>query len=140
MAINKVIYNSEVLIDVTDCDITEADVAAGKKFIKKNGEKAVGTSAGGGGTSVVLGELNVFSNGTHEAGGKMTLVPGGIYQFKEQLPVETLAELYLATQGNSGVVFSVLYQGLPLTQLAIHKTGDIYILESISLAGMVENI
>ena len=31
MAINKVIYNSEVLIDVTDCDATEADVAAGKK-------------------------------------------------------------------------------------------------------------
>ena len=75
MAINKVIYNSEVLIDVTDCDITEADVAAGKRFIKKNGEKAVGTSTGGSGTSAVLGELNVSSNGTYEAGSTVTLVP-----------------------------------------------------------------
>ena len=89
MAINKVIYNSEVLIDVTDCDITEADVAASKKFIKKNGEKAVGTSTGGGGTSAALGKLNVSANGTYEAGHAITLVPSGIYQFKEQLPVET---------------------------------------------------
>ena len=44
MVINKVVYNNEVLVDVTDCDIVETDVVRGKKFIKKNGEKAVGTA------------------------------------------------------------------------------------------------
>ncbi len=95
---------------------------------------------GGGGTSAILGELNVSSNGTYEAGSAIALVPGGMYQFKEQLPVETLTELYAATQGNSGVIFSVVYQGMPLTQLKIHKTDDIYILESNSSSGIVENI
>ena len=96
---------------------------------------------GGGGTSAVLGELNVSSNGTYEAGGKMTLVPGGMYQFKEQLPVETLAELYSATQGNNGKIFSIVYEGIPLTQLTIYKkTNDIYILESSTYAKVVENI
>ena len=94
----------------------------------------------GGGTSAVLGELNVSSNGTYEAGGKMTLIPGGLYQFKEQLPVETLAELYSATQGNNGEIFSIVYQKIPLTQLTIHKTDDIYILESSTFAKVVENI
>ena len=95
---------------------------------------------GGGGTSAVLGELNVSSNGTYEAVGKMTLVPGDLYQFKEQLPVETLAELYSATQGNNGEIFSIVYQEIPLTQLTIHKTDDIYILESSTFAKVVENI
>ena len=95
---------------------------------------------GGGGTSAVLGELNVSSNGIYEAGSKMTLVPGGLYRFKEQLPVETLAELHSATQGNNGEIFSVLYQEMPLTQLTIHKKGDIYILESSTIAKLVENI
>ena len=95
---------------------------------------------GGGGTSAVLGELNVSSNGIYEAGSKMTLVPGGLYRFKEQLPVETLAELYSATQGNNGVIFSVAYQGVDAVKLAIYKTGDIYILESNSFVGYTENI
>ena len=140
MAINKVIYDSKVLIDVTDCDITEADVAAGKRFIKKNGEKSVGTSTGGGGTSAVLGKLNASSNGTYEAGSALTLVPSGIYQFKEQLPVETLAELYSATQGNNGVIFSAVIQEVVAAKLAIYKTNDVYILESNSGGGIVENI
>lgn len=55
MAINKVIYSGNTLIDVTDCDVTEVDVAKGKKFIKKTGEKAVGTSTGGGASSANLG-------------------------------------------------------------------------------------
>ena len=50
MAINKVIYMGDILIDVTDCDVTEEDVAEGKKFIKANGVKATGTSTGGSGS------------------------------------------------------------------------------------------
>lgn len=36
MAINQVIYKGNMLMDVTDCDVTEVDVAKGKTFIKKN--------------------------------------------------------------------------------------------------------
>ena len=43
---------------------------------------------GGGGTSAVLGELNVSSNGTYEAGSTVTLVPGGLYQYKSVIPKE----------------------------------------------------
>lgn len=138
MAINKVIYNSEVLIDVTDCDITEADVAAGKKFIKKNGEKAVGTSTGGGGTSAALGKLNVSANGTYEAGRAITLVPGGLYQYKEVLPKETLAELCTIAEANDGVLFNVFNptdESMPLTQVTIRKVNEEYVLTSVSFDG-----
>ena len=48
MAYNKIIYKGETLIDLTDLDVTEEDVAQGKTFIKANGVKSTGTSTGSG--------------------------------------------------------------------------------------------
>ena len=41
---NKIIYGGEVLIDLTQDDVTVADVASGKKFHLPSGETATGTS------------------------------------------------------------------------------------------------
>lgn len=44
MANNKIIFGSEVLIDLTQDDVTPADVALGKKFHSRDGEQAVGSN------------------------------------------------------------------------------------------------
>lgn len=44
MAINKVIYGNETLIDLTLDDVTPADVTNGKKFHNPDGSQGVGTS------------------------------------------------------------------------------------------------
>ena len=50
MAYNKIVYRGQPLIDLTDIDVSEEDVAQGKTFIKANGVKSTGTSTGGGST------------------------------------------------------------------------------------------
>lgn len=50
MAINKVIYNSQTLIDITDTTATASDVAQGKYFYTAAGVKTAGTGTGGGGS------------------------------------------------------------------------------------------
>lgn len=47
MAINKVIYGNNTLIDITDTTATESDVAMGVVFYKADGTRGVGTMAGG---------------------------------------------------------------------------------------------
>ena len=46
MAINKIIYGSSTLIDLTGDDVTAADVAAGKIFHLPSGVQSVGTASG----------------------------------------------------------------------------------------------
>lgn len=45
--VNKVVYNGGTLIDITDTTATEADVAEGVVFYKKDGTRSVGTMASG---------------------------------------------------------------------------------------------
>lgn len=48
MAKNKVVYNGQTLIDLTDTTAEAADVAAGKYFYTKAGVRTAGTNSGGG--------------------------------------------------------------------------------------------
>ena len=48
MATNKVVYGNTTLIDLTQDDVTEADVLSGKTFHKANGVRSVGTASPGG--------------------------------------------------------------------------------------------
>jgi len=43
MAINKVIYGNETLMDITDTTATAQDVVAGKTLYTANGAKTVGS-------------------------------------------------------------------------------------------------
>ena len=58
MAVNKVILDGEILVDLTGDTATEADVAAGKLFHLPDGTPAAGTGTGGEGGS---GEGKYFS-------------------------------------------------------------------------------
>lgn len=51
MAKNKVVYNGQTLIDLTDTTAEAADVSEGKYFYTKAGVRTAGTNSGGGGTS-----------------------------------------------------------------------------------------
>lgn len=58
MAYNKVVYKGETLIDLTDLDVTEEDVASGKKFIKASGEKSIGTLTS---SSLDVGDITLYT-------------------------------------------------------------------------------
>lgn len=67
MAVNKVIYGSNTLIDITDTTAEAADVESGKVFYSASGTRTVGTSTTAQdledlGLVVVNGKLNVKYN------------------------------------------------------------------------------
>lgn len=77
MAINKVVYAGNTLIDITDTTATAFDVTAGKYFYAADGTKTLGTSSSGGGsgtadyvsgTFTVSSETSVASGGTNFPG------------------------------------------------------------------------
>ena len=72
---NKIIYGSEVLIDLTQDDLTAADVAEGKKFHLPSGAPAVGTNTYDSDTSdatavaaEILATKTAYRNGTKLVG------------------------------------------------------------------------
>lgn len=44
MAVNKVVYSGDTLMDISDTTATESSVVKGKTFYKANGSKATGTA------------------------------------------------------------------------------------------------
>lgn len=72
---NKVIYGGETLIDLTQDDVTRADVAAGKKFHLPTGETTTGTNTYDADTrdatavaAEILSSKTAYKNGTKLTG------------------------------------------------------------------------
>ena len=59
--VNKVIYGSQILMDITDTSATASDVISGRYFYLANGTKAVGTL---GTTTLETGSEASVSNDT----------------------------------------------------------------------------
>ena len=60
--VNKVQFGGQTIMDISDTDAEESDVAEGKIFYKGTGQRSVGTGSGGGGSSIqveVLPEASI---------------------------------------------------------------------------------
>lgn len=81
MAINKVIYNTETLIDLTDTTATAADVATGKYFYTNAGVRTQGTNSGGSGKNIQVNSdaANVRRNGYTATDISITVAKTGTY-------------------------------------------------------------
>lgn len=73
--VNKVIYGSQTLIDLTDDDVTRSDVLSGKKFHLPTGEATTGTCAYDANTSdatatasEILASKTAYKNGSKLTG------------------------------------------------------------------------
>lgn len=69
MAINKVVYGSNTLIDLTDTTAVAADVAAGKYFYAADGTKTLGTGETEASGGAIYQDENGFLVLSDEAGG-----------------------------------------------------------------------
>lgn len=71
MAKNKVVYNGETVIDLTDTTAEAVDVAVGKYFYGRDGIRTQGTNSGGGASNYVYGEFTTQST----AGAQSVSIP-----------------------------------------------------------------
>ena len=64
MAVNKVVYDGNTLIDLTGDTVTAADVASGVTFHLPDGTQGTGTASGGGSSTVATTTVTPSSNAT----------------------------------------------------------------------------
>lgn len=66
MVANKIKLNGNVILDLSEDDVSESDVSFGKRFHKADGTTALGSF-------LVSGDLPIFENGTYDVYNKSTV-------------------------------------------------------------------
>ena len=72
--VNKVIYGSDIVMDISDTTAVEGDVVSGKTFYKADGSKVTGSYAGGSLKSEATTAFNITNS---NASKKLTLSANG---------------------------------------------------------------
>lgn len=75
MAYNKIIYGGNTLIDLTDDDVTQADVLSGKQFHGNDGETYTGTMTNRGAVTGTISSLASYTiaQGYHNGNGSVAI-------------------------------------------------------------------
>lgn len=108
MAVSKVAYNGQTLIDLTGDTATAADVLTGKTFHLANGEQATGTNTG---SITPTGTKNITTNGIHDVTSYANAnvnVAGGTAVFGEAVSVSITLD---NTPEEDGFDLDVAYRG-----------------------------
>ena len=91
MAVNKVIYGSNTIIDITDTTATPSDVISGKYFYLANGQKAAGTAS----VTAYSDVVEILPNGAEHH-----IITGDINLAADTVTADTLLEGYTAHNAN----------------------------------------
>ena len=91
MAVNKVIYGSNTIIDITDTTATPSDVISGKYFYLANGQKAAGTAS----VTAYSDVVEILPNGAEHH-----IITGDINLAGDTVTADKLLEGYTAHSAN----------------------------------------
>ena len=131
MAKNKVVYNGQTLIDLTDTTAEAADVSAGKYFYTKDGVRTAGTNSGGGGTSKnvqVAAGVNRVATTSYSAvsGQSLEVAKTGTYDvywsgYRSSTSGTSGSQLYIGSTayGSAQTTFSNNGQAVHLTNVSL---------------------
>ena len=126
MAINKVIYGNETLIDITDTTATDSTVLEGTVFYNAAGVRTVGSALAGisdvqneEGTSLVSGGVATIPNETFIVNAQFTDYPGGT---ADKSPVEIKA----ASEAGKLPVIKITFMGVTMVASlqGVYDTND----------------
>lgn len=133
MAKNKVVFNGQTLIDLTDTTAAASDVASGKYFYTNAGVRTQGTASGGGGSSrnvqVAVGTARVATTSYTELSGQsITVAESGTYDvywtgYRSSSGGTNGTRLYIAgtAYGTAQTTFTDNAQAVHLTGVALTK-------------------
>lgn len=105
--VNKVTFNGDTIMDISDTTAVAADVAEGKYFYASDGTKTAGTSSGGGGGGGETPEITVTSSGSVS----QELQPDTVYHFTS----ESLTALTITFSGTGQYHFDFISPATAVT-------------------------